>query len=60
MVFDDVMALLNYWRKHPPLRDLVAGFIGYKPPPEKSSDDDKPRAPTAAEIKMLYPDGYIR
>jgi hypothetical protein len=59
MTFDDVMALLKYWRKHPPLRDLVAGFIGYKPPPD-TSPDDKRRPPTIAEIKMRYPDGIMR
>lgn len=61
MTLDQVLPLLEYWRKHPPLRDLVelvARCMGYKPPSDEPVD--VPRAPTAQEIKMLYPDGFIR
>ena len=61
MTLDEVEPLLKYWRKHPPLRDLVAfiaGGFGYKPSPDAPAE--KPRHPTIAEIKMLYPDGIIR
>ena len=59
MTFDQVMLIFDYWRQHPPTRDLIAAFVGYKSPPNESSDD-KSRAPTIAEIKAFYPDGYIR
>lgn len=58
MTLDEVLPLLNYWQKHPPLRDLVAAFIGFKPAPDQPSEP--PRSPTIAEIKTLYPDGIIR
>lgn len=29
-------ALRETWRIHPPVHKLVAGFVGYKPPPERN------------------------
>lgn len=31
MHLDEVQELLDYWKFYPPLRDLVAAFIGFKP-----------------------------
>ena len=31
MHLDEVHELLEYWKEYPPLRDLVAAFIGFKP-----------------------------
>jgi hypothetical protein len=28
---DEVQELFDYWQTYPPLRDLVAAFIGFKP-----------------------------
>lgn len=61
LYLDDVMVLFAHWRKHPPLRDLVemlARYIGYKPAADVKATPA--RAPTVAEIKLLYPDGIVR
>lgn len=31
MTLDDVNRLFSYWRKFPPVRDLIAAFIGFEP-----------------------------
>jgi hypothetical protein len=49
MTFDDVHRLLKHWLKYPPLRDLVAGFIGFEP----ASDEPEAKAMTAEEFKRL-------
>ena len=57
LTLDEVYELFAYWRMYPPLRDLVAGFIGFKP----NKPVAKPqRSLSIAEIKMRYPDGIIR
>lgn len=42
MTLADVRRLFAYWRRYPPLRDLVAAFVGFKP--------DQPWAEPAAPI----------
>ncbi len=32
MTLDDVYRLWRYWERNPPLRLLVAGLVGFKPP----------------------------
>lgn len=31
MCLDQAQDLFDYWKTYPPLRDLVAAFIGFKP-----------------------------
>jgi hypothetical protein len=31
MTFPRFKALVNYWKLHPPVHVLLAGFVGYKP-----------------------------
>lgn len=31
MTFEDLEPLFAHWKRYPPLRDLVAGFVGFKP-----------------------------
>jgi len=51
LTLDDVNRLFKHWQKYPPLRDLVAAFIGFEIP------DDEPEAPkqymTAEGFKQL-------
>lgn len=35
MTLSDVDDLYEYWREHPPVHELVAAFVGYKPPERK-------------------------
>jgi hypothetical protein len=32
MTLSQVQNQFEYWRKHPPAHDLLAGFVGYKAP----------------------------
>lgn len=41
MTFDDVRRLFAYWAKYPPLRDLIAGFIGFEIPSGEPEDEQK-------------------
>ena len=50
MTLPDVNRLLKYWGKYPPLRDLVAGFVGFEIP----SDEPLPQAMTAEEFKRMF------
>jgi len=49
MTLSDVNRLLNYWQDFPPLRDLVAAFIGFQPP----SAAPKPEYLNAEEFRRL-------
>lgn len=49
MTLDDVGRITAYWRKYPPLRDLVAAFIGFKP----FTPAEKPQHLNAEEFKAL-------
>ena len=42
MEWPDVQALLEHWREHPPTHELLAAFVGFKPPdpaPVHTDDD---------------------
>jgi hypothetical protein len=57
MTLADVRRLLAHWRRYPPLRDLVAGAIGFRPAPPR------PAAPAheAGELLVaMFPDGRMR
>jgi hypothetical protein len=41
LMLDDVEELLDYWRVYPPVRDLVAAFVGFKPKDESASAESK-------------------
>lgn len=49
MTLDDINRLFKHWQKYPPLRDLVAAFVGFEIPP------DEP-----AESKYLTADDFKR
>lgn len=36
---NEVMRLFEYWRKSPPVHELVKAYLGYKEPEGNSSDD---------------------
>jgi hypothetical protein len=40
MYLSDVERLVRYWNRNPPLRDLVAAYMGVKP--EDSEDSGRP------------------
>lgn len=58
MTFADVDRTFRYWNIHPPVRDLVAAFMGVKP----KAASEKPQAshPSIAMLKARYPDGVMR
>jgi hypothetical protein len=51
MTLDDVNRLLTYWGKYPPLRDLVAAFIGFEIPKD---DPEQQKYMTAEEFKRMF------
>jgi hypothetical protein len=50
LTLEEVNRVFNYWRKYPPLRDLVAAFVGFKP---KSDEDAEPKKMTADDMRLL-------
>lgn len=49
MTLHDVNRLMKHWRKFPPLRDLMAAYVGFEPQP-----DTPPQKPmTAEEFRAL-------
>lgn len=46
----DVHRLLKYWGKYPPVRDLVAMFVGFEIP----TDAPPPKAMSAEEFKRMF------
>jgi hypothetical protein len=51
MTLDDVNRLFSHWAKYPPLRDLVAAFIGFEiPTPEEEGEK---KYMTADDFKRL-------
>lgn len=40
MTFADVRRQFAHWKLYPPVRDLVAGFVGVKPKEAQSATDD--------------------
>lgn len=55
---DDVNRYHRGWKTHPPLWDLIAGFVGWKPPVEERPEPAS--HPSIAMIKAMYPDGIVR
>lgn len=64
-----VKALHKEWRLHPPVADLLAGFVGYKPPgleaPTADPEDSPPAAATRRgddlnELAVLFSSGKIQ
>jgi hypothetical protein len=49
MTMADVHRLMKYWAKYPPVRDLVASFVGFEMP----TDDPAPKPMTAEEFKRM-------
>lgn len=60
LTFDEVERLFEYWQTYPPVRDLVAAAVGYKPP--VSSDlppDSFERAKAATESWFTNPGRFF-
>lgn len=53
MTLDDVNRLLTHWSKYPPLRDLVAAFIGFEPAPDETPEDAAAKYMTEADMRRL-------
>jgi len=56
MTLDDVNRLLRHWAKYPPLRDLVAAFIGFEVGPGVDGDEPQPaeqKYMTAEDMQRL-------
>ena len=51
MTLFDVQRLFAHWRRFPPLRRLVAGFVGFKP--DMDGDPEKKHL-TAEEAMALF------
>lgn len=58
MTLADATATFRRWLKLPPLYDLVAGFVGFKP--KAAAPASEAQHPSVAMIKAMYPDGMIR
>jgi hypothetical protein len=52
MTMADVDRLFKYWAKYPPLRDLVAGFVGFEIP-KFEAEDDAPKYMTSDDLRRL-------
>ena len=45
MTLPEVLDLFDYWQQHPPAHEMIAAYLGYKPPakagksPKKSAQD---------------------
>ena len=57
MHLSEVRRLFAYWRRYPPLRDLVAGFVGFKPEPAPGGETPKEGGEM---LVALFPDGQMR
>ncbi len=51
MTMADVHRLMKYWSKYPPIRDLVAAFVGFEIP--KDEADEPAKYMTAEDLKRL-------
>jgi hypothetical protein len=56
MTMDEVDGLYRYWRRNPPLVDLVAAYLGFKP----KTEAEAAAHPSIAMIRARYPDGIVR
>jgi hypothetical protein len=53
-------ALLAEWRQHPPVGDLVASYIGYKPPRDEIVAPLNPNDPSGiGGLIMQFPNGLV-
>jgi hypothetical protein len=50
MTMTDVDRLFRHWKIYPPVRDLVAAAIGFKP---KDAAADKPKYLNAADMRRI-------
>ncbi len=61
MTIWDVERIFAYWRSAPPIHELVAAYLGYKPPPEPvkvASSADDPSG--IGSLIMRFPDGAVK
>jgi hypothetical protein len=52
-------ALFAEWRQHPPVGDLVAAYIGYKPPREEIAAPVKDDPSGIGGLIMQFPNGLV-
>ncbi len=57
MTFPDVRRLFAYWRRYPPVRDLVAAFVGFRPEPARGGVASRDGAEM---LVTMCPDGKVR
>jgi hypothetical protein len=50
MTMADLNRLIKYWGKYPPIRDLVASFVGFEMP----TDEPAAKHMTAEEFKRMF------
>lgn len=51
MTLRDAQRLFAHWRRYPPLRDLVAGFVGFKP--KDAAAEAESKYMNAADMRRL-------
>lgn len=59
MTLADVTRLFGYWRSSPPLYDLVAHYLGFKPQGQAPAPAASAH-PSIAMIKAMYPGGVVK
>ncbi|KMO44407.1 hypothetical protein VQ03_03240 [Methylobacterium tarhaniae] len=61
MTIWDVERIFAYWRGSPPTHELVAAYLGYKPPPEPVTVAPSADDPSGiGSMIMRFPDGAVK
>ena len=56
MPMQDALALLRYWREHPPAHEILAAAYGVKPPAPANTADPG----NIGALIARHPDGTVR
>jgi hypothetical protein len=59
MTLPEYYRLCRYWRSHPPLHLMVAGYLGIKPPAERHASSSEGGWDIATLVSMA-PNGLLR
>lgn len=54
------MALMDYWRNHPPVHVLVAAFCGYKPQPKVEAANSQPVYEDMSVLMKMFPNDGVQ
>lgn len=61
MTIWDVERIFAYWRDTPPTHELVAAYLGYKPPPAPATVAPSADDPSGiGSMIMRFPDGAVK